>query len=341
VAAWIGSQVPAKIALLSRTDWTDPANQDKPGYQPIASTLAKLNELETEVELVHADVADRDELAGALTRLRAWAGPLDGVFHCAGTAGDGVIMTKDLSTFQSTLRPKILGVENLDALTRMDAPFMVLYSSILSSIADAGQSDYMAANAYLDAFGAERDREGRRTRVLNWPAWRETGMAVRYGVAQARNTVGSLPTQEALGVLGRVLISDQVRVLPGRLDAEVIADRADRLKIGFSGQVAAQIAARQTASQESGQAAADDLDFGEYSPTEAKLMRIWADVLKVPDIDLYDTFAELGGQSFLAIQLYKAVNKEFAGAIQVSDIYSYPSVQQMAALIDDRRNGAK
>ena len=59
-----------------------------------------------------------------------------------------------------------------------DAPLscFVLFSSISSIFPPAGQVDYAAANAFLDAFALSRKDP---VTVINWGAWREVGMAVR------------------------------------------------------------------------------------------------------------------------------------------------------------------
>ena len=109
---------------------------------------------------------------------------ITGVIHGAGVAGDGFIIRKDESMFREVIGPKVQGTWILSELTREDRPdFFVMFSSIATIIGEGGQGDYTAANSYLDAFSAYRSRsEGGRTVTINWPAWKETGMAADYGV---------------------------------------------------------------------------------------------------------------------------------------------------------------
>ncbi len=59
-----------------------------------------------------------------------------------------------------------------------DAPLscFVLFSSVSSIFPPAGQVDYAAANAFLDAFALSRKDP---VTVINWGAWREVGMSAR------------------------------------------------------------------------------------------------------------------------------------------------------------------
>jgi len=67
--------------------------------------------------------------------------------------------------------------------------------------------------------------------------------------------------------------------------------------------------------------------------TEAKLLKIWEDVLGVKDISVDDNFFQLGGHSLLATKLMAKVKVVFNRNFPVSLFYSAPSVRQFAAII--------
>lgn len=54
---------------------------------------------------------------------------------------------------------------------------MVLFSSIASLIGAAGQSNYVAANAALDAWAQRRTAAGQVCSAVQWGAWASSGMA--------------------------------------------------------------------------------------------------------------------------------------------------------------------
>ena len=72
------------------------------------------------------------------------------------------------------MRPKVDAAVHLEELTReLDLSAFVLFSSISASFGAAGQADYSASNAYLDALAARLRAEGRPAHSLAWGLWAE------------------------------------------------------------------------------------------------------------------------------------------------------------------------
>ena len=113
----------------------------------------------------------------SLPGLEQHFGKIDGVFHAAGILDDGPLMLKTAESAARVIDPKVRGTLVLEEALR-DAPLscFVLFSSISSIFPPAGQVDYAAANAFLDAFALSRKDP---VTVINWDAWREVGMAAR------------------------------------------------------------------------------------------------------------------------------------------------------------------
>jgi len=137
------------------------------------------------IEYVALDVADRGAVDALVAQLREQDQPLRGILHCAGILRDGFILRKSPSTFASVLAPKVAGLANLDLATR-DLPldFILLCSSFAACWGIVGQVDYAAANAFMDAFAAHRNRLAARgerhgrTLSVNWPLWQDGGMGM-------------------------------------------------------------------------------------------------------------------------------------------------------------------
>jgi acyl transferase domain-containing protein/thioesterase domain-containing protein len=127
--------------------------------------------------VLRADVTNLGEMKAAVTRARRQFGKISGVFHAAGVLDDAPLMLKTAASAARVLDPKVRGTLVLEEALR-DEPLacFVLFSSISSILPPAGQVDYAAANAFLDAFALSR--KGPVT-AINWGAWREIGMAAR------------------------------------------------------------------------------------------------------------------------------------------------------------------
>jgi NAD(P)-dependent dehydrogenase (short-subunit alcohol dehydrogenase family)/acyl carrier protein len=131
------------------------------------------------VMLATADVADAAQVAAVVARARAAYGAVHGIVHAAGTLDDGLLAMKTRAGAAAVLAPKVQGTMALDAAIG-DAPldFFVCCSSVSAVAALPGQSDYAAANAFLDAFCEARTRRtGEAAIAIGWSAWRDVGMA--------------------------------------------------------------------------------------------------------------------------------------------------------------------
>jgi len=68
--------------------------------------------------------------------------------------------------------------------------------------------------------------------------------------------------------------------------------------------------------------------------TEQTLAAIWATILKREQVGLNDNFFDLGGHSLLATQVFNRIQQEWNAKIELKDLFTYPTVGQLATLID-------
>ncbi|HXH10353.1 MAG TPA: SDR family NAD(P)-dependent oxidoreductase [Alphaproteobacteria bacterium] len=181
------------------------------------------------LEYRQVDVAHTEAVAGLVRWLRRTHGNLHGIIHAAGVRRDNFILKKSTEELHVVLAPKVAGLVNLDHASRdCDLDFLVLCSSGAAAEGNAGQADYAAANAFMDAYATYRNHlaaAGRRrgwTLSVNWPLWQEGGMRVDQPTEDQLRRMGLVPiaTQAAFRALYRGLASgrDQVWVLEGDLD---------------------------------------------------------------------------------------------------------------------------
>lgn len=73
---------------------------------------------------------------------------------------------------------------------------------------------------------------------------------------------------------------------------------------------------------------------GVYSKTEETLAGLWGSTLNISEIDIYDSFNNLGGNSLLATKLFQVLEVEYGQQLHITDIFTYPSVAQMSEYIE-------
>ena len=114
------------------------------------------------------------------------ATPLGGLWHAAGTLYDDLLTRINARAMAGVYAPKAHGAWLLDAATKPAAlQACVMFSSVTALLGSAGQANYCAANACLDALSYARQGRGLVATSVQWGAWAEIGMASR-GAAESR-----------------------------------------------------------------------------------------------------------------------------------------------------------
>ncbi|XP_039539399.1 probable polyketide synthase 16 isoform X3 [Pimephales promelas] len=97
--------------------------------------------------------------------------PIKGVFHSAVVLHDGLIERLDKSLYEKVMKPKVNGVINLHRSTiQCKLDYFVCYSSISAFIGNASQTNYAAANTFMDTFCQYRRNIGLSGQSINWGA---------------------------------------------------------------------------------------------------------------------------------------------------------------------------
>ncbi|WP_377594394.1 type I polyketide synthase [Micromonospora eburnea] len=192
LARWLTVRGARSLVLLSRR------GPDAPGAAELVTELAARG---TTATVVACDVADRSQIAGLIEQM----GPPSAVFHTAGVLDDGVLESLTTSRLETVLAAKAAAARHLDELTRdLDLTAFVLFGSLAGAVGAAGQANYAAANAYLEALAAARHAANRRALTVSWGAWAGPGMADGAD-SMDHSGVRPMAPEAALEALGRVL----------------------------------------------------------------------------------------------------------------------------------------
>ncbi|WP_007026124.1 type I polyketide synthase, partial [Saccharomonospora iraqiensis] len=195
---------------------------------PAATRATELAELGARV--VACDLTDRAAVAELLASIPA-EHPLTSVVHVAGVLDDGVVGALTPERVDRVFAPKVDAVGHLHELTRgCDLAEFTVFSSAAGVFGGAGQANYAAANAYLDALARHRRGLGLPTTALAWGLWDEAdSMAADLGSADrgrlTRAGVGALSTPDALRLLDLAVEAPAATAVPMHLDLAAL--RAD------------------------------------------------------------------------------------------------------------------
>ncbi|MEH1101795.1 SDR family NAD(P)-dependent oxidoreductase [Micromonospora sp. CPCC 205561] len=193
-----------------------------PAAPGAAELTAELEALGARVDVAACDAADR----AALEPLLASLPDLVGVVHAAGVLDDGTVESLTPERVDAVLRAKVDAALNLHELAG-DVELFVLFSSATGVLGTAGQANYAAANAFLDALAARRRAAGLAATSLAWGLWRGGG-AMTGGLTDAdlarigRTGVLAHTVEEGLALFDAACRTDEPCLVPIRLDLGVL-----------------------------------------------------------------------------------------------------------------------
>ncbi|MET8681584.1 type I polyketide synthase [Streptomyces sp. NPDC004647] len=147
--------------------------EDAPGADALRTELTGLG---ARVTVAACDVADHDAVAALLGSVPEDT-PLSAVIHTAGVVEDSVVDALTQDSFRTVLDAKVASARNLHELTaHLPLSAFVLFSSTAGVFGAAGQGNYAAANAYLDALAEYRRAHGQTALSVAWGPWAGSGM---------------------------------------------------------------------------------------------------------------------------------------------------------------------
>ncbi|MFD5844300.1 SDR family NAD(P)-dependent oxidoreductase [Streptomyces chartreusis] len=312
---------------------------------------AELEAAGASVTVAPCDVTDRSALAALLAEV----GELSGVVHTAGVLDDVTVEGLTADRLYSVLRPKVDAAWHLHELTRdMNLRAFVLYSSIAGLLGTAGQANYAAGNAFLDALAAHRRAAGLPATSLAWGLWEETSSITGH-LAEAdlrrlaRSGLLPLATDDAMALFDAAPATGESVLGVTRLDTRAIRALGDRVPPLLTGLVRVNRAQRPAATdgapvaRTEGQGLAERLAVLSVTDRERALVDLVrgrvAAVLGHADhtaIDADRPVQELGFDSLTAVELRNQLAGETGLRLPTTLVFDQPTPRALAQYLADR-----
>lgn len=349
MAEYLARTVKAKLILCGRSElpprnqWEKWLNSHEPSNsvsQKIRQVQA-LEQLGAEVLVISADVSDRTSMQALVEKARDRFGEINGIIHAAGVAIPGKIESRSLEAVESVFNAKINGVWVLEEIFQdKSLDFFVLFSS-LSSLSGGYAVDYVAANAFLDAYAHYRSaKDDSFTVAINWDNWQEVGMASQMDVSEElkpfylENHKNSITAEEGIEAFKRILSYRLPQVVVTGRDLETAIAQHHSAKV-------IETQTEVTATQQL--YPRPQLGNTYVSPrnsSEQILVELWQQLLGIEKVGIYDNFFELGGDSILSFQVALKA-KEEGLQLKPNQLFEYPTIADLAKVAGTKEIEAK
>jgi acyl transferase domain-containing protein len=290
------------------------------------------------VHLLHADVADAAQLRAALEAYHAEGWPaIRGAIHTAAALDTRLTGEMDAAAFERVMAPKLAGALALDqALPELD--LFVVFSSMMAFWAPAGEANYAAANAGLDALAVARRARGQHALSVQWGPWTNLGLwhgeaAERNMAALAAEGVRSFAPDVGVSFLAPLLAATEPVVAVVPIDWSAFGRARRGRDRPFFGKLAD---ASGDAGAEPGGLVArlrNAVPRARRGMLEAAVRDALAGVLRRPAdrIDAAHPFGAMGLDSLMALELRNRLQTSLERPLSATLAWNYPTVEQLGA----------
>ncbi|MBI5722127.1 MAG: SDR family NAD(P)-dependent oxidoreductase [Burkholderiales bacterium] len=334
-AAWLAGEGARHLVLAGRSAPDAQAQQ----------VIAKLRADGASVSVVAADVATAAGIDAVMRAVLDSAAPLGGVLHGAAVLDDGMLVRQSRERLAAVMAPKADGAWRLHrALLRhgLKPDFFAMYSSMSAVLGSAGQGNYVAANAFLDALTHHRRVHDDAACSIAWGAWKDVGMAARGSTVDRAAAMGlsSLTPAQGHQALGLVLREGFAHVAVTPVDwPRLLLQLGSNAAPPIWQELVAQARAGMGAAHAEGPRAAA-LDFAALPPAErlaqlvALVRRELATVLALPDggRSLVDDqpFSSFGLDSLTSVELRNRLQAAVRRPVPATAAFEWPTTAALA-----------
>ena len=335
VAGWLAERGAGAVVLNGRR---------APGDVALAA-IEKLRSGGTEIRVALADVTDGEAVSGMVSEAGAGGVPLGGVIHAAGVLSDRALVNQDRESFARVLGPKVLGGWNLHRATLgLELDLFVVFSSLAGFLGNAGQSNYAAANAWLEGLAGWRRSRGLAGQAIAWGAWSGSGEAAeareRLAARFASLGAGWLTPEQGLAALDRLVRADVAESAVAVMDwgaaphglpplFDQFASAGGEAEAGRDGDLLERLRAAQGAEREAAL-------VGVLREEVQSALGLSAP----PAVD--SGFVDLGMDSLMAVELRNRLSRALGPEIAVPNtvVFDYPDIGRLARHLAGHLGGA-
>lgn len=330
LAKWLSQKGVKNIALISRSGLKD-NTQD-------AIDFMKQNG--AAIGVLKADFSDYTQMRQAISAIETSMPKIQTVIHAAAVLADGLFEEISVENCSKIIQSKVAIASNLDVTFQNKLQSkLILFSSAASVLGTQAQAVYSGANYYLDNLAKLRKNHGLDTISVNWGNIAEIGLAaqdVKRGENLKSQGLGLIYPNELPSYFESIFTVDASQIIPLKIDFEKWKNQYANIQndIFYANCIEQKVIETEE----------EIMHFinKEDALTQIKtsIKQHISQITKIPISKIKEdsTFKSIGIDSLMALQLKNKIQADYQLNLNVSSVWSYPTVEKYAQFIIDELN---
>ncbi|MGJ0578766.1 SDR family oxidoreductase [Xenorhabdus bovienii] len=336
LAEYLATHFNAKLVLLTHSDFPPEEEWDcivsrvesNPKIINCINKLYQFKKLGSEIMVIKADVASKEQMSEAISQTLAKFGKINGVIHGAATVGERAVRSVtelNRNDLELQLHTKIYGTLALaNALNDVELDFCILMSSLSAILGGLGYSAYASANAFMDAYSHNK---GRPWVSINWDLW-DTNDGKVFGKSLSKLPMSPSEGAEVFHRITGLATFSQIAVSTGNLNSRInqwvnreglqLHDKIDGNNVSYL----------TTYPQYTSQYVTP------ANSLETVIVNIWQELFGIDEIGVETDFFEIGGHSLLAVRLVSRVRDVLKIDFPLRQLFKEPTVRAMSEKLE-------
>jgi len=309
------------------------AARSKPSVY-ITEIIEQMQQKGTTVLTCQTDISDKEQTRALLVLANSEDYPLKGIFHAAGSIADAPIVKQTAQSFDNAFAAKAKGAWYLHELTTkmsITLEYFVLFSSIASLKGSAAQSNYAAANSFLDGLAYHRIQQGLKAQTINWGPWSQVGMAKDLISLHQRQGLIALKPEQAMESFEQILRQDNVQQAVAIVNWQKMAEQLSNIPSWLS-----ELAIADSETLE----VLEELANISVTDREKVLKKIIKEEVR-KTLDLVNSqsinddkgFFEMGMDSLMALELKNRLQTLISQPLENTIAFDYPTITDLIKYI--------
>jgi len=345
IAKFLSTRGNTNIVLINRSKIPDRSTWDmivnKGEDSKLCRVINAIREIEenrSKVECLDCDISLENKLEHVLSTLREKYGKIRGVIHCAGVGVGEVsksIAEENEEGLKAALTAKVYGTWVLQKLLMKDElDFFACFTSPITLMGGFGQGGYTCANSYIDSFVFADRKKFKRTFSVGWAPWKNTVEKMGNLFIKNKQLFEVLPTNTLVSCFSELLDRDVTTVFAGSMNYR--STLFNHMNNSFSLNFSKEIKQLVNKSMNGKLNNLDEIKIdsvklvgkndGDYSETEIQVAQIIGKLLGHNQINIFDNFYNLGGDSIYASRVINQINQLYNINLEISELMKYSTL---------------